>query len=41
MLYTSTLSEVSNNINTGVEYEFAVAGDLGDEIFQWISDKKT
>ena len=32
MLYTSTLSEVSNNINTGVEYEIALIEELKNKL---------
>ena len=30
----------SNTVKSYILYEFAVAGDLGDEIFQWIDDEK-
>lgn len=30
----------SNTVKSYILYEFAVVGDLGDEIFQWIDDEK-
>ena len=35
MLYTSTLSEVSNNINTGVEYEIALIEELKNKLREY------